>query len=214
VGAIGGGLGASVGAAYIFGDIAGLRLDTTVSSDLLSFAILLSTPAMAALVAGFVVVGLVVPEPRVEHFGNVAACSAAGCVGTWLLLGLGLGGGAGCGTAACPRGNDCDGCGNATGNAGRGGIDDSVGLPAAAAAGIGAMLGLGAGFVIGKAMDEEAGGGETLSQRYGAAIGIVVGGALGGGVGGLFVGTEIMLKRPRIVPRGGDSDEGLGELRL
>ncbi len=213
IGAIGGAVGGGVGAAYAVSDLLVGGITPFDQPDFITFAVLLSTPAFAALVAGFFVVALVVPEPDIDHFGNVAACSAAGCVGTWLLLGLGLGGGAGCGTATCPSGSDCHGCGNVSAS-NVGSVDDSVGIAAAAAAGIGAMLGMGTGFLIGKVLDDEVGNTSAANQRVGTAIGLVVGGGVGGGVGGVFVGVESSRALHRAQPRGSEHDEGLGELQL
>jgi hypothetical protein len=165
--------GASVGAVLLFStDFA------AAVPEVFFLGIVLSTPALASLIAGFVVTALVVPHPDFDDFASVAACSAVGCVGTWLILALGFGGGlSGCNPSGCGSGADV--CGGSKGG------DGTRGLPAAAGAGLGAIAGLGLGAFValaGTGVDDA----ERLKPA--AAIGIVVGGFVGGAIGGAIVG--------------------------
>lgn len=175
LGGVGAVAGASVGAVLL------LSADFAAGvPELFFLGVVLSTPALASLIAGFVVTALVVPHPGFDDFASVAACSAIGCVGTWLILALGFGGGlSGCNPSGC---NSCNSCGP-----GGGGGDGDRGLPAAAGAGLGAIAGLGVGaFAVYAATGVD----DVERMKPGAAIGILVGAFIGGAIGGAIVGFD------------------------
>ena len=190
LGAVGGAVGASAGAMLL------LTGALFVLPDVVLAAVVISTPALAALVAGLVVVAMGVPQPTIDDFGSVAACSAAGCAGTWLVLLLGFGGGAGCDPGGC--GDPCSatqGCDlfshgtRATGSAV--GHRSDIAVPAAAAAGLGALGGLllgVAGFVV---VGDNTFDPANITLRASAAGGLVAGALVGGAIGGAVVGYDV-----------------------
>lgn len=190
LGAVGGAVGAGAGAMLL------LTGALVLLPDIVLLAAVVSTPALAALVAGLLVVAMGVPHPTLDDFGTVAACSAAGCAGTWLVLLLGFGGGAGCNPGGC--GDPCSGtqgCNGFSSTRAAGapsGHRSDIAMPAAAGAGIGALAGLLAGVAVGYGL-ENAGAlnPESVNQRAGAAVGLVAGGLVGGAVGGIIVGFDV-----------------------
>ncbi len=174
VGGVGSALGAAGGAVVLWSGAA------AALPDLALFAVVVSTPALAALVAGLLVVALIVPHPGIDDFTSVVACSAVGCLGTWLILALAIGGGA----SGCNPGGCGNGCGSGDPFGGSGGGGDNRGMPAAAAAGIGAIVGLGAGALVGLGYDDSS----QTPMKLGASVGLVDGGLIGGAVGGFIVG--------------------------
>ena len=193
LGAVGGAVGAGAGAMLL------LTGALVLLPDIVLLAAVVSTPALAALVAGLLVVAMGVPHPTIDDFGSVAACSAVGCAGTWLVLLLGFGGGAGCnpgggcgdpcsGTQGC---NTFSSGGTRAAGAPSGHRSD-IAMPAAAGAGIGALAGLLAGVAVGYALESPAAlSAESFNQRAGAAVGLVAGGLVGGAVGGIIVGFDV-----------------------
>lgn len=190
LGSVGGAVGAGAGAMLL------LTGALFVLPDVVLAAVVISTPALAALVAGLVVVAMGVPQPTIDDFGSVAACSAAGCAGTWLVLLLGFGGGAGCDPGGC--GNPCSatqGCDpfshgtRATGSAV--GHRSDIAVPAAAAAGLGSLVGLllgVAGFVV---VGDNTFDPANITLRASAAGGLVAGALVGGAIGGAIVGFDV-----------------------
>jgi hypothetical protein len=191
LGAVGGAVGASAGAMLL------LTGALFVLPDVVLAAVVISTPALAALVAGLVVVAMGVPQPTIDDFGSVAACSAAGCAGTWLVLLLGFGGGAGCDPGGC--GDPCSatqGCDpfshgtRATGAAV--GHRSDIAVPAAAAAGLGSLVGLLVGATAGYVVaGDNTFDPASITLRASAAGGLVAGALVGGAIGGAMVGFDV-----------------------
>jgi len=192
LGGVGGAVGAGAGAMLL------LTGALVLVPDIVLVAAIISTPALASLVAGLLVVAMAVPHPTVDDFGTVAACSAAGCAGTWLVLLLGFGGGAGCNPGGC--GDPCSGTRGCDGFSSGGtraagapaGHRSDIAMPAAAGAGIGALAGLLAGLAVGYSLENPGAlSPASVSQRTGAAVGLVAGGLVGGAIGGMVVGFDV-----------------------
>ena len=182
--AAGAGLGAAVGASFLFW---GSLSPGTPELVLLLGAV--ATPALASFLAGTMFVAFAVERPALEDWGAVAGCTAVGCLALGLIaLGAGGGGLGSIGTGCYVPSSCCSG-GPSTG--GTASDADEGAIWATASGGLGAAVGLAVGSLVGLTLLQ--GQPDALpvpTLAWSAGAGMVVGALAGGAIGGAAAGTR------------------------
>ena len=182
--AAGAGLGAAMGASFLFwGSL------TPGTPELVLLLGAVATPALASFLAGTMFVAFAIARPALDDWGAVAGCTAAGCLALGLLV-LGVGGGnIGWVGTGCNVPPSC--CSGAPSSGGTSSSADEGAIWATASGGLGAAVGLGVGSLVGLTLLQSQPDALLVpTLAWSAGAGMVAGALVGGAIGGTVAGTR------------------------